>query len=51
VKEIWPRVTSGNLREITDFNNYQEEFLKLFGFGLPGVDYDQEVDPMVGLDD
>lgn len=51
VKEIWPLVTSGNLREITDFNNYQEEFLKLFGFGLPGVDYDQEVDPMVGLDD
>ncbi len=50
VKEIWPRVTSGNLREITDFDNYQEEFLKLFGFGFPGVDYDQEVDQMVGLD-
>ena len=50
VKEIWPRVTSENLREITDFNNYQEEFLKLFGFGLPGVNYDQEVDQKVDLD-
>ena len=50
VKEIWPRVTTGNLREITDFNHYQEEFLKLFGFGLSGVDYDQEVDQMVALD-
>ncbi len=51
VREIWPRVTSENLREITDFNNYQEEFLKLFGFGLPGVDYEADVDPLVTLDD
>ncbi len=51
VREIWPRVTSENLREITDFNNYQEEFLKLFGFGLPGVDYEADVDPLVSLDD
>ena len=29
----------------------QEDFLKLFGFGLSGVDYDQEVDPMVSLDE
>ena len=50
VNEIWPQVTSENLREITDFAGYQEDFLKLFGFGLSGVDYDQEVDPMVSLD-
>ena len=50
VNEIWPQVTSENLREITDFAGYQDDFLKLFGFGLPGVDYDQEVDPMVSLD-
>ncbi len=50
VREIWPQVTSENLRDITDFNGYQAEFLKLFGFGLPGVDYEAEVDPLVGLD-
>jgi enoyl-[acyl-carrier protein] reductase/trans-2-enoyl-CoA reductase (NAD+) len=49
VKELWTQVTSENLREITDFNSYQDEFLKLFGFGFPGVDYDQEVDSMVDL--
>ena len=50
VREVWPRVTSENLRDITDFNGYQAEFLKLFGFGLPGVDYEAEVDSLVGLD-
>ncbi len=50
VREVWPRVTSENLRDVTDFNGYQAEFLKLFGFGLPGVDYEAEVDPLVGLD-
>jgi enoyl-[acyl-carrier protein] reductase/trans-2-enoyl-CoA reductase (NAD+) len=44
-------VTSENLKQITDFAGYQDDFLKLFGFGLPGVDYDQEVDPMVSLDE
>ena len=50
VREVWPRVTSENLRDVTDFSGYQAEFLKLFGFGLPGVDYEAEVDPLVGLD-
>ncbi|MDP0490068.1 MAG: trans-2-enoyl-CoA reductase family protein [Verrucomicrobiota bacterium JB023] len=44
VAEIWPTVTSENLRELSDFEGYQENFLQLFGFGLPGVDYDADVD-------
>ena len=43
--EIWPDVNTGNLSELTDFDIYQEEFLKLFGFGRKDVDYDIEVDP------
>jgi enoyl-[acyl-carrier protein] reductase/trans-2-enoyl-CoA reductase (NAD+) len=43
--EIWPYVNTGNLSELTDFDIYQEEFLKLFGFGRKDVDYDIEVDP------
>ena len=46
IKELWPQVNSGNLLEITNFLEYQEEFLRLFGFGLSGVDYDLEVDPV-----
>lgn len=47
VERVWPMITTANLRELTDFEGYQAEFLKLFGFGLPGVDYDADVDPVV----
>ncbi len=43
VREIWPQVTTENLHEVTDFEGYQAEFLKLFGFGVGGVDYEAEV--------
>ena len=47
VMQIWPNVTTENLFELTDYKSYKEEFLKLFGFGLQGVDYAAEVDPVV----
>ena len=50
VAEIWPRVTSETLEQETDFSGYQADFLKLFGFGLPGIDYDADVDQQVSLD-
>ncbi len=46
IKELWPQVDSSNLHTLTNFEEYQQEFLKLFGFGLDGVDYDQEIDPV-----
>jgi trans-2-enoyl-CoA reductase len=33
----------------TDIVGYREEFLKLFGFGLPGIDYDADINPHVEL--
>ncbi|MFW6354355.1 MAG: enoyl-ACP reductase FabV, partial [Verrucomicrobiota bacterium] len=39
VKELWPQVSSETIDALTDFDGYQENFLRLFGFGLPGVDY------------
>ncbi len=47
VQVIWPQVTTENLFELTDYKSYKEEFLKLFGFGLAGVDYAAEVDSIV----
>lgn len=47
VKAIWPTVSSENLFETTDYASYKSEFLKLFGFGVPTVDYAAEVDPVV----
>lgn len=45
VKEIWPQVTTETVDALTDFEGYQENFLRLFGFGLEGVDYQAETDP------
>jgi enoyl-[acyl-carrier protein] reductase/trans-2-enoyl-CoA reductase (NAD+) len=45
VKEIWPTVTTSTLAEKTDIAGYRSEFLKLFGFGLEGVNYEAEVEP------
>lgn len=42
---IWPQVTTENLAELTDIVGYREEFLKMFGFGLPGVDYEVSTEP------
>lgn len=47
VEAIWPEVTEDNLFELTDFKGYQSEFLKLFGFGVAGVDYEAETSPQV----
>jgi len=47
VMQIWPNVTTENLFELTDYKSYKEEFLKLFGFGVAGVDYAADVDPVV----
>ena len=44
VIDAWGIITTENLFETTNFNEYQEEFLKLFGFGFSDVDYAKEVD-------
>lgn len=47
VEAIWPQVTTENLHELTDFACYQKEFLRLFGFGMEGVDYNADISPLV----
>ena len=49
VAAIWPQATTENLEALTDIAGYRTEFLRLFGFGLPGVDYDAETDPIAPL--
>ncbi len=45
----WAKVTSDNLREVTDFAGYKHEFMRLFGFEVDGVDYEADVDPNVPI--
>ncbi len=49
VEEIWPSIVTENLRELSDYDGYQEDFLKLFGFGVAGVDYSADIDPETAL--
>jgi enoyl-[acyl-carrier protein] reductase/trans-2-enoyl-CoA reductase (NAD+) len=49
VAQLWPAVSTENLDSISDMAGYRTEFLKLFGFGLPGIDYDAEADPIAPL--
>ena len=49
VAELWPQVNTANLGALSDIADYRAEFLKLFGFGLPGVDYEAEADPVAPL--
>ena len=44
VFEIWPKVNTQNLNELTDFAGYKSEFMKLFGFGRPDIDYSKDVE-------
>ena len=45
VLSSWEKVNTENLASLSDIVGYRSEFLKLFGFGLPAVDYEIEVDP------
>jgi enoyl-[acyl-carrier protein] reductase/trans-2-enoyl-CoA reductase (NAD+) len=47
IKDLWEQVTQENFHEISDYAGYHHEFLKLFGFDMPGVDYDAEVETLV----
>jgi enoyl-[acyl-carrier protein] reductase/trans-2-enoyl-CoA reductase (NAD+) len=46
VKERWPQVTTENLAQLGDLAGFREDFLRIFGFGIAGVDYSAEVDPL-----
>ena len=47
IESIWPQVTTENLHELSDFDAYKSEFLRLFGFGIDTVDYSEDVSPLV----
>ncbi|GIU22981.1 enoyl-[acyl-carrier-protein] reductase [NADH] [Shewanella colwelliana] len=49
-RDLWPSVTTENLSELTDYREYKEEFLKLFGFGVASVDYEADVNPAIEFD-
>ncbi|HEB28346.1 MAG TPA: trans-2-enoyl-CoA reductase family protein [Porticoccus sp.] len=49
VAAAWAQITTDNLAELTDFQEYKHEFLNLFGFDIDGVDYDADVNQVVEI--
>jgi len=49
VRRRWALVNTSNLAELGDLSGFREDFLRIFGFGFAGVDYEAEVDPALGL--
>jgi enoyl-[acyl-carrier protein] reductase/trans-2-enoyl-CoA reductase (NAD+) len=47
VGQLWERINTDTLRDLSDFAGYKREFLRLFGFEVDGVDYDADVNPEV----
>lgn len=43
VAECWENLNEDNLKNSADLQGYHEDFLKLFGFGVKGVDYSADV--------
>ncbi|WP_299161780.1 enoyl-ACP reductase FabV [uncultured Tenacibaculum sp.] len=49
ISKLWEEATTENLSEIGDLEGYSEEFFKLFGFKVNGVDYDADVNELVEI--
>ncbi len=44
VNALWAKVTPENFKELTDYEGFRTDFLRLGGFCVDGVDYSQEID-------
>ncbi|WP_272151754.1 enoyl-ACP reductase FabV [Tenacibaculum aiptasiae] len=49
ISKLWEEATTENLSEIGDLEGYSNEFFKLFGFKVAGVDYDADVNELVEI--
>ena len=49
VGELWGKINTDTLRELSDFAGYKQEFLQLFGFEVDGVDYEADVSPELAI--
>jgi enoyl-[acyl-carrier protein] reductase/trans-2-enoyl-CoA reductase (NAD+) len=49
IEALWPTITTENITALTDVAGYCDDFYRLFGFNMEGVDYNQEIDPNVKI--
>ncbi|MDR6944379.1 enoyl-ACP reductase FabV [Mucilaginibacter pocheonensis] len=49
VAELWLQSTTETLPQLGDLKGYRADFMNLFGFEVPGVNYQEDVDEMVAI--
>jgi enoyl-[acyl-carrier protein] reductase/trans-2-enoyl-CoA reductase (NAD+) len=49
VANLWRRADTENLSDLGDLKGYKSDFLNLFGFEIPGVNYEEDVNEMVQI--
>ena len=49
MEALWSQIDTDNLKALSDFDGYRQEFLQLFGFEVDGVDYGADVNPEVAI--
>lgn len=49
ISRIWDEISDETVSKYCDIAGFQEEFFQLFGFGVPGVDYEKDCDPNAAL--
>lgn len=49
VAELWLQATTETLPQLGDLKGYRADFMNLFGFEVPGVNYQEDVDEMVAI--
>ncbi len=45
VNRRWPLATTENIGTLSDLDGFRADFLKIFGFGMAGVDYEEDLSP------
>lgn len=45
VSDTWDKITTDNIKDLTDITGYRNEFFKLFGFGYSDIDYSKDINP------
>lgn len=49
ILEIWDKITNENVRELTNIDDFKDEFFKLFGFGNVDIDYEKDIDHLASI--
>ena len=44
IMKIWDKVSTENVEQLCDIQGYWDDFFRMFGFGVPGVDYAADVE-------